>query len=130
MKVLNKRLNIKANLTDLLKRMNKKVISPMDILFLTLSGIFIGLFVYEISATLIHTLNHHGNFTNYILQIKYQLLVGFTSVILFLFTIILWIKQKLKSLLNYIIPIVKKSSLHWALLVIAFALNSFFFILN
>ena len=38
------------------------MISPIDILFLTLSGLFIILSIYELSTILIHILKHSGGF--------------------------------------------------------------------
>lgn len=126
------RLNLKAYITGLIKNAIKKLFGPRDVLFLILSAVFIGLSIFELSDTFFQAAYHHGKIAGYIFHIKYQMLFGFISVLLFLITVVLWFKQKLKSLLNYFIPMAKKNSfrLVWALLITAFALNSFFFILS
>jgi len=130
MEYIIKRLNIKEHLTGLLKSIIKKLISPIDILFLTLSGLFISLSIFELLSIFIHILKDSGGFLNYIFQIKYQMFFGFISVLFFLITIILWIKHKVKGILTLFISTARKKSLHWVLLIVAFALNSFCFILN
>src|SRR4051794_35030498 len=130
MELVIKRLNIKGYLFRIIKKFTKKMLSPMDFLFLTLSGLFIGIFIFELSSILYNTIKNPDDIFHYFFQLKYQLLFGFVSVIFFISTCIIWIKQKVKSLVNFFIPIQRKKSLHWVLLIIAFALNFLFFILN
>ena len=125
-----KRLNIKELLSGLMKRIIKKLLSPKDILFLILTGLFTCLFIYELSSTSIHVFENSNHLLSYILQIKYQLLLGVISLIFFISSIIVWIKHKVKSLLNYVIPCATKKSFHWGLLITTFALNSIYFFLS
>jgi hypothetical protein len=97
MELVIKRLNIKGYLFRIIKKFTKKMLSPMDFLFLTLSGLFIGIFIFELSSILYNTIKNPDDIFHYFFQLKYQLLFGFVSVIFFISTCIIWIKQKVKS---------------------------------